>query len=82
MTVSCLFSVDAVSNHVMPYWPVEPPTASESEGTGGPEKLRVETKANVELDKADKLGPNGELSQNEGPPSQPSSNQLPRRGPR
>uniref|UniRef100_A0AAR2M2I0 Cadherin EGF LAG seven-pass G-type receptor 1 n=2 Tax=Pygocentrus nattereri TaxID=42514 RepID=A0AAR2M2I0_PYGNA len=72
--------VDAVSNHMKPYWPVEPPTASESEGTGGPEKLRVETKANVELHKGNKLSPNGELSQSEGPPSQPSSNQLPRRG--
>uniref|UniRef100_W5KPZ0 Cadherin EGF LAG seven-pass G-type receptor 1 n=1 Tax=Astyanax mexicanus TaxID=7994 RepID=W5KPZ0_ASTMX len=72
--------VDSVSNHTKPYWPVEPPTASESEGTGGPEKLKVETKANVELHETSKLSPNGELSQSEGPPSQPSSNQLPRRG--
>ncbi|XP_066504962.1 cadherin EGF LAG seven-pass G-type receptor 1 [Hoplias malabaricus] len=72
--------VDAVSNHMKPYWPVELPTASESEGTGGPEKLKVETKANVELHEANKLSHNGDLSQSEGPPSQPSSNQLPRRG--
>ncbi|XP_056107101.1 cadherin EGF LAG seven-pass G-type receptor 1 [Rhinichthys klamathensis goyatoka] len=72
--------VDAVSGHGKQYWPVEPPTASESENTGGPEKLRVETKVNVELHQGNKLNQNGDVSQSESPPSQPNSNQLPRRG--
>ncbi|XDV52911.1 hypothetical protein PO909_021553 [Leuciscus waleckii] len=72
--------VDAVSGHGKQYWPVEPPTASESEDTRGPEKLRVETKVNVELHQGNKLNQNGDVSQSESPPSQPNSNQLPRRG--
>ncbi|XP_077066941.1 cadherin EGF LAG seven-pass G-type receptor 1 [Siphateles boraxobius] len=72
--------VDAVSGHGNQYWPVEPPTTSETEDTGGPEKLRVETKVNVELHQGNKLNQNGDVSQSESPPSQPNSNQLPRRG--
>lgn len=71
-----------MSGHGKKYWPVEPPTASESEDTGGPEKLRVETKVNVELHQGNKLNQNGDVSQSESPPSQPNSNQLPRRGER
>uniref|UniRef100_A0A672NJX6 Cadherin EGF LAG seven-pass G-type receptor 1-like n=1 Tax=Sinocyclocheilus grahami TaxID=75366 RepID=A0A672NJX6_SINGR len=71
---------DAVSGQGKPYWPQEPPTACESEEPGGPEKLRVETKVNVELHQGNKLNHNGDVSQSESSPSQPNSNQLPRRG--
>ncbi|KAM9471158.1 cadherin EGF LAG seven-pass G-type receptor 1 [Clarias gariepinus] len=70
--------VDTVANHVKPSWSVEYP--SEREGTGGSDTLRVQTKASVELQQFNKLNPNGDLSPSEGPPSQPSSTQLPRKG--
>ncbi|XP_030620817.1 cadherin EGF LAG seven-pass G-type receptor 1 [Chanos chanos] len=69
--------VDTVSNPVRPHWPVEHPTASESENAGKMEKPCVETRVNVELHQQNKLSHNGDLPQ---PPSQPGSNQLPRRG--
>ncbi|KAK6303053.1 hypothetical protein J4Q44_G00274080 [Coregonus suidteri] len=47
--------VEAVSNHVKPYWPKEATTASDSEDPGGAERLRVETKVNVELHQENKL---------------------------
>ncbi|KAL2093590.1 hypothetical protein ACEWY4_010902 [Coilia grayii] len=75
--------VDTVSNHVKPYWPVEPPTASEGEDGSGVEKLRVETKVNVEMHQEHKLNHNGELPlENHSPASQPRSNHQPeqRRG--
>ncbi len=71
-----------MSGQGKPYWPQEPPTASESEKPVGPEKLRVETKVNVELHQGNKLNHNGDVSQSESSPSQPNSNQLPRRGER
>lgn len=52
--------VDAVANHVKPYWPAEPTTASDSEDLGGAERLRVETKVNVELHQENKLNHTGE----------------------
>ncbi|XP_029019747.1 cadherin EGF LAG seven-pass G-type receptor 1 isoform X4 [Betta splendens] len=52
---------DSVSNHVKkPYWPTEATTASDSEDPGGPERLRVETKVNVELHPENKLNHIGE----------------------
>ncbi|XP_031420890.1 cadherin EGF LAG seven-pass G-type receptor 1 isoform X2 [Clupea harengus] len=75
--------VDTVSNHVKPYWPVEPPTASEGEDTGGVDKLRVETKVNVEMHQEYKLNHNGDIPQEkQSPASQPRSNRQPeqRRG--
>lgn len=60
---SCLLFlrlVDSVSNHVKPYWPTEATTASDSEDPGGPERLRVETKVNVELHPENKLNHTGE----------------------
>lgn len=69
-----------MSSHRKPYCLEEPPTASESEDVAGLEKLRVETKVNVELHQGNKVSQNGDVSQNESPPSQPNSNQLPRRG--
>ncbi|XP_077449680.1 cadherin EGF LAG seven-pass G-type receptor 1 isoform X2 [Stigmatopora argus] len=47
--------VDSVSNHVAPYWPTDAMTASDSEDPGAPEKLRVETKVNVELHPENKI---------------------------
>lgn len=38
-----------------PYWPVDATTASDSEDLGGVERLRVETKVNVELHLENKL---------------------------
>ncbi|XP_051975378.1 cadherin EGF LAG seven-pass G-type receptor 1 [Xyrauchen texanus] len=72
--------VNAVSSRGKPYWLEEPPTASESEDTGVPETLRVETKVNAELHQGNKLNHNGDVSQSESSHSQPNSNQLPRRG--
>uniref|UniRef100_A0A667ZZJ2 Cadherin EGF LAG seven-pass G-type receptor 1 n=1 Tax=Myripristis murdjan TaxID=586833 RepID=A0A667ZZJ2_9TELE len=81
--------VDSVSNHVKPYWPTEATTASDSEDPGGVERLRVETKVNVELHPENKLNHVGEREREtpqerdrEGPanaketapPSQPNSN--------
>uniref|UniRef100_A0A3B5B7U1 Cadherin EGF LAG seven-pass G-type receptor 1 n=1 Tax=Stegastes partitus TaxID=144197 RepID=A0A3B5B7U1_9TELE len=51
---------DSVSNHVKPYWPAEATTASDSEDPGGAERLRVETKVNVELHPENKLNHVGE----------------------
>uniref|UniRef100_A0A6Q2Z1H0 Cadherin EGF LAG seven-pass G-type receptor 1 n=1 Tax=Esox lucius TaxID=8010 RepID=A0A6Q2Z1H0_ESOLU len=72
--------VDAVSNHVKPYWPTEATTASDSEDPGGAERLRVETKVNVELHQENKLNHIGETPQDaetptreNGPPSIPSN---------
>lgn len=52
--------VDSVSNHVKPYWPAEATTASDSEDLDGAERLRVETKVNVELHQENKLNHTGE----------------------
>ncbi|XP_029607455.1 cadherin EGF LAG seven-pass G-type receptor 1 isoform X1 [Salmo trutta] len=71
--------VDTVANHVKPYWPVEPPTASESEEPCGVELLRVETKVNVELHQDNKVNRES-LSQNDSaPPSSPDCNQTEKR---
>ncbi|XP_035384301.1 cadherin EGF LAG seven-pass G-type receptor 1 isoform X3 [Electrophorus electricus] len=60
--------VEAVSNHVKPYWPTEATTASDSEEPGGAERLRVETKVNVELHQESKLNHIGEPPQDKDPP--------------
>lgn len=52
--------VEPVPNHVTPYWPTEVTTASDSEDPGGPERLRVETRVNVELHPENKLNHVGE----------------------
>ncbi|XP_034530111.1 cadherin EGF LAG seven-pass G-type receptor 1 [Notolabrus celidotus] len=52
--------VESVSNHVKPYWPTEATTASDSEEPGGAERLRVETKVNVELHQENKLNHTGD----------------------
>ncbi|XP_036375616.1 cadherin EGF LAG seven-pass G-type receptor 1 [Megalops cyprinoides] len=77
--------VETVSNHVKPYWPVEATTCSDSEDPAGAEKLRVETKVNVELHPENKLNhmrdaapSDKESSCQEGaPPNQPNSNHQP-----
>ncbi|KAK7902003.1 hypothetical protein WMY93_018772 [Mugilogobius chulae] len=45
----------ADSNHMKPYWPPEMTTASDSEDLCAPDRLRVETKVNVELHSENKL---------------------------
>lgn len=52
--------MDSVSNHVKPYWPTEATTASDSEDPSGAERLRVETKVNVELHPENRLNHIGE----------------------
>nr|XP_055045624.1 cadherin EGF LAG seven-pass G-type receptor 1 isoform X3 [Misgurnus anguillicaudatus] len=72
--------VDTVSNHVKPYWPTEAMTASDSEDPVGAERLRVETKVNVELHQENKLNHTGETIQdkeNPTPATQPNSNHHP-----
>uniref|UniRef100_A0A7N6C234 Cadherin EGF LAG seven-pass G-type receptor 1a n=1 Tax=Anabas testudineus TaxID=64144 RepID=A0A7N6C234_ANATE len=84
--------VESVSNHVKPYWPTEATTASDSEDPGGAERLRVETKVNVELHPENKLNHIGEREKETlqerdkqtasnakemGTPSQPNSNHQP-----
>lgn len=61
-----------------PYWPVDPPTATDSErlseGGGGEElKLRVETRVNAEY-----LN-NQSAAEDVAPPSSPESSQQPMR---
>ncbi|KAM9328068.1 LOW QUALITY PROTEIN: cadherin EGF LAG seven-pass G-type receptor 1 [Pholidichthys leucotaenia] len=81
---------DSMSNHVKPYWPKEPTTASDSEDPGGAENLRVETKVNVELHSENKPNHISERdidslsdrdrqtpSKDAAPGSQPSSNHQP-----
>lgn len=77
-------TVDSVSNHVKPYWPAEATTASDSEEAGGAERLRVETKVNVELHQENKLNHIGEPPQDKdsssrdgGMANQTSSNHQP-----
>lgn len=41
--------MDSVPNHVKPYWPSEGITASDGEEPSAKQKLKVETKVNVEL---------------------------------
>ncbi|KAL4656773.1 cadherin EGF LAG seven-pass G-type receptor 1-like [Arapaima gigas] len=74
--------VNTVSNHVRPYWPTDGMTASDSEDLGRVEKLRVETKVNVELHAENKLNHIEEpledkdpLGKEMGSPSQHNSNQ-------
>uniref|UniRef100_A0A7N8YR41 Cadherin EGF LAG seven-pass G-type receptor 1 n=1 Tax=Mastacembelus armatus TaxID=205130 RepID=A0A7N8YR41_9TELE len=82
--------VDSVSNHVKPYWPTETTTASDSEDPGVADRLRVETKVNVELHPENKLNHIGEReretlqerdkhtpSKDAAPPSQPIGNHQP-----
>ncbi|KAG9342676.1 hypothetical protein JZ751_016113 [Albula glossodonta] len=77
--------VDTVSNHVKPYWPVDATTCSDSEDPSGADRLRVETKVNVELHPENKLNHIGDQppsdkeppSQEGAPPSQPNSNHQP-----
>uniref|UniRef100_A0A667YJH3 Cadherin EGF LAG seven-pass G-type receptor 2 n=1 Tax=Myripristis murdjan TaxID=586833 RepID=A0A667YJH3_9TELE len=62
----------------MPYWPVEPPTASESEDPGGGgETLRVETKVSVDLN--DQSPSEKEGGASPGSPGSPDSKRQPER---
>ncbi|XP_031438509.1 cadherin EGF LAG seven-pass G-type receptor 1 isoform X2 [Clupea harengus] len=59
--------VDTVANHVKPYWPTEATTASDSEDLCMAERLRVETKVNVELHPENKLNHTVEAPQEKEP---------------
>uniref|UniRef100_A0A674AZ30 Cadherin EGF LAG seven-pass G-type receptor 1 n=1 Tax=Salmo trutta TaxID=8032 RepID=A0A674AZ30_SALTR len=73
--------MEAVSNHVKPHWPKEAMTASDSEDPGGGERLRVETKVNVELHQENKHNYNGPLSlPSNGPPSLGTHQPEPKKG--
>uniref|UniRef100_A0A8C7W051 Cadherin EGF LAG seven-pass G-type receptor 1 n=1 Tax=Oncorhynchus mykiss TaxID=8022 RepID=A0A8C7W051_ONCMY len=74
-----------VSNHVRPHWPKEAMTASDSEDPGGAERLRVETKVNVELHQENKhnhVGERGETPQGRETPTRENGPlSLPSNGP-
>uniref|UniRef100_U3J9Z3 Cadherin EGF LAG seven-pass G-type receptor 1 n=1 Tax=Anas platyrhynchos platyrhynchos TaxID=8840 RepID=U3J9Z3_ANAPP len=55
--------VDTLPNHVKPYWPTECITASDSEDPSGKQKLKVETKVNVELHRENQMNHNNEAPQ-------------------
>uniref|UniRef100_A0A8C2Y952 Cadherin EGF LAG seven-pass G-type receptor 1 n=1 Tax=Coturnix japonica TaxID=93934 RepID=A0A8C2Y952_COTJA len=55
--------VDTLPNHVKPYWPTECITASDSEDPGGKQKLKVETKVNVELHRENQVNHSNEAPQ-------------------
>lgn len=78
-----------MSNHVRPYWPTDGTTASDSEDLSVTDRLRVETKVNVELHPENKLNHVGErereapqekdkpapgIAKDTPPPSQPICN--------
>lgn len=56
-------AVDTLPNHVKPYWPTECITASDSEDPSGKQKLKVETKVNVELHRENQMNHNNEAPQ-------------------
>uniref|UniRef100_A0A8C7MDH3 Cadherin EGF LAG seven-pass G-type receptor 1 n=1 Tax=Oncorhynchus kisutch TaxID=8019 RepID=A0A8C7MDH3_ONCKI len=74
-----------VSNHVRPHWPKEAMTVSDSEDPGGAERLRVETKVNVELHQENKhnhVGERGETPQDRETPTRENGPlSLPSNGP-
>ncbi|NXH12743.1 CELR1 protein, partial [Bucco capensis] len=55
--------VDSLPNHVKPYWPTECLTASDSEDPSGKQKLKVETKVNVELHRENQVNHSNEAPQ-------------------
>uniref|UniRef100_A0A8V0XY38 Cadherin EGF LAG seven-pass G-type receptor 1 n=1 Tax=Gallus gallus TaxID=9031 RepID=A0A8V0XY38_CHICK len=55
--------VDTLPNHVKPYWPTECITASDSEDPSGKQKLKVETKVNVELHRENQVNHSNEAPQ-------------------
>ncbi|XP_062928641.1 cadherin EGF LAG seven-pass G-type receptor 1 isoform X2 [Mobula hypostoma] len=80
---------ESMPNHGKQYWPAECTTASDSEDHGAPEKLRVETKVNVEFHRENNhcgdlpRASESEPQEKETPPvPQPNSNPQPeqRRG--
>ncbi|KAJ7422124.1 hypothetical protein WISP_39467 [Willisornis vidua] len=55
--------VDTLPNHVKPYWPTECVTASDGEDPSGKQKLKVETKVNVELHRENQVNHSNEAPQ-------------------
>lgn len=78
-------AVDSISNHVKPYWPTECVTTSDGEDPGGKQKLKVETKVNVELHRENQVNHSNEAprenenegQQKENKPIQQQNNQHP-----
>ncbi|KAJ8245418.1 hypothetical protein GJAV_G00270520 [Gymnothorax javanicus] len=67
--------VDAVSNHVKPYWPVGTTTCSDSEDMSRADELKVESKVKVDLHAENKL--NGDPPQpDKGTPTEPPGQQV------
>lgn len=56
-------SVDTLPNHVKPYWPTECITASDGEDPSGKQKLKVETKVNVELHRENQVNHSSDAPQ-------------------
>nr|XP_020652661.1 cadherin EGF LAG seven-pass G-type receptor 1 isoform X2 [Pogona vitticeps] len=56
--------VDSVPNHVKSYWPSEGITASDGEEPNAKQKLKVETKVNVELHQENQANHSSEIPQN------------------
>ncbi|XP_062373889.1 cadherin EGF LAG seven-pass G-type receptor 1-like [Sardina pilchardus] len=64
--------VETVSNHTKPYWPADGTTASDSEDLcGAGDRLRVETKVNVELHPENKLNHTPTHAETPSPPPPP-----------
>ncbi|XP_034297968.1 cadherin EGF LAG seven-pass G-type receptor 1 isoform X2 [Pantherophis guttatus] len=55
--------VDTVPNHVKPYWPSEGIDASDEEEPNAKQKLKVETKVNVELHQENQVNHSSEIPQ-------------------
>uniref|UniRef100_A0A8C5X349 Cadherin EGF LAG seven-pass G-type receptor 1 n=1 Tax=Malurus cyaneus samueli TaxID=2593467 RepID=A0A8C5X349_9PASS len=55
--------VDTLPNHVKPYWPTECVAASDGEDPGRKQKLKVETKVNVELHRENQVNHSNEAPQ-------------------
>lgn len=56
-------AVDTLPNHVKPYWPTECVMASDGEDPSGKQKLKVETKVNVELHRENQVNHSNEVPQ-------------------
>lgn len=68
MFVYCILNnlhpaVDTVPNHVKPYWPSEGIDASDEEEPNAKQKLKVETKVNVELHQENQANHSSEIPQ-------------------
>lgn len=56
-------AVETLPNHMKPYWPTECVSASDGEDPGRKQKLKVETKVNVELHRENQVNHSNEAPQ-------------------